>query len=166
MKIIEQTYTRLALRESAGCLWLLGFFFIAVAGTFVAGLSGLFTNLHELSELEKLGAWVVSLSGVATGIWIIYTHPGVVVNFDKSTSIATINRKGLLKNETETYKLGEIEDVMLDKTIDSEGDPFYRIALKLKTEKLVILFSTGLHDREGQQKKADLIKSFLKSGHL
>lgn len=163
MKVIEQTHTRLLLRDTAGCIWLLGFFFIAVAGTFVAGLSGFFTNLNEVNELEKLGVWVVSLSGVAAGIWIIYTHPGVVVNFDKSTSIATINRKALLKNETETYRLDEISDVVLDETVDSEGDPFYKIALKLNAEKLVILFSTGLHDKESQLKKVNLIKMFLRT---
>ena len=162
MKIVEQTSTRLLLRESAGCLWLLGFFFIAIAGTFVAGLSGLFTNLHELSELEKLGAWFVSLSGVAAGVWIIYTHPGVYVRFDKSNNTVIINRTGLMKNETETYKLTEITDVVLDETIDSEGDPFYKVTLKLKDDKLILLFSTGLHDKESQQKKVDLIKNFLK----
>ena len=56
-----------------------------------------------------------------------------------------------MKNETETYKLNDIADVVLDKTVDSEGDPYYRIALKLKTEKQVLLFSTGLHNEESQQ---------------
>jgi hypothetical protein len=163
MKILEHTSTIFTLRESAGCLWLLGFFFIAIAGTFVAGLLGLFTNLDELNELEKLGAWVISLSGVAAGVWVIYTHPGVYVSFDKSTNSATIKRKGFLKNETETHRLSEIEDVVLNESVDSEGDPFYRIAIKLKRGRQVILFSTGLNDKEGQQNKADLIKSFLRN---
>lgn len=161
MKILEQTSTKLTLRDTAGCIWMLGFFFIAVAGIFVAGLSGVFTNLNEANELERLGAWIFSLAGVSVGVWIIYTHPGVHVSFDKNTNSVTINRRGLMKNETETYKLNDIADVVLDKTVDSEGDPYYRIALKLKAEKQVLLFSTGLHNEESQQKNADLIKSFL-----
>jgi hypothetical protein len=162
MKIIEHSSQKLTLRDSTGCLWLFGFFFIAIAGTFVIGLRGMFYNLNEVNELEKLGAWIVSLSGVAAGIWIIYSHPGVYTRFDKSTNSLTVNRKGLMKNVTETYRLSEIKDVVLDETVDSEGDPFYRIALKLNRNKRVLLFSTGLHDKETQQKNVELINEFLK----
>jgi hypothetical protein len=163
MKITEQTPTKLTIKDSAGCIWLLGFFFLAVAGTFVIGLMGMFYNLNEVTELEKLGAWIVSLSGVAAGVWIIYSHPGVNAVFDKSTNSLTINRKGLMKNITETYRLSEIENIILDETADSDGDPFYRIALILNRDKQVFLFSTGLHDKETQQKNVELIKGFLHS---
>jgi hypothetical protein len=162
VKIIENTSKKLSIRDTAGCIWLLGFFFIVIAGTFILGLSGLFTNLNEVTELEKLGAWVISLSGVAAGLWIIYSHPGVYARFDKSTNSLTVNRKGLMKNVTETYRLSEIKDVVLDETVDSDGDPFYRIALKLNRDKRVLLFSTGLHDKETQQKNVELINEFLK----
>jgi hypothetical protein len=166
MKIIEHTSRKLILRDTAGCIWLLGFFFLAIAGTFVVGLMGAFTNLNELSELEKLLGWFISLSGVAAGVWIIYSHPGVYARFDKSTNSLTINRKGLMKNVTENYRLSEIKDVVLDETTDSEGDPFYRIALKLNRDKQVLLFSTGLHDKETQQKNVDVIKNFLRNNPL
>jgi hypothetical protein len=165
MRIIEHTSRKLVLRDSAGCIWLLGFFFLAVAGTFVIGLMGTFYNLNEVTELEKLGAWIVSLSGVAAGIWIIYSHPGVYARFDKSTNSLTINRKGLMKNVTENYRLSEIKDVVLDETTDPDGDPFYRIALKLNRDKQVLLFSTGLHHKETQQKNIDLIKGFLRNNY-
>lgn len=152
MKIIEHTLRQLTLRDSAGCLWLLGFFFIAISGIIVAGLAGLFYNLHEASELEKFGAWVISLSGLAAGFWVIYNHQGVYARFDKSTNSLSINRKGLLKNMNETYRLSEITHVLLDEITDSEGDPFYRIALIINRDKQVFLFSTGLHDKETQQK--------------
>ncbi len=163
MKITEHTSTRLTIKDSAGCIWLLGFFFLAIAGTFVLGLSGLFTNLNELTELEKLGAWIISLSGVAAGIWIIYSHPGIFITFDKSIDAVTINRRGLLKDETETYKLSEIEDVVVDESVDSEGDPFYRVAIALKDKRQINLSSIGGHDRDTQQKNADTIKSFIKN---
>jgi len=165
MKITEHTTTKLTIKDSAGCLWLLGFFFLAVAGTFVIGLMGMFYNLNEVTELEKLGAWIVSLSGVAAGIWIIYSHPGIYITFDKSINAVTINRRGLLKDETETYKLSEIEDIVINESVDSEGDPFFRIAFALKDKRQINLSSTGGHDRDTQQKSADSIKSFLKSNH-
>ncbi len=162
MKIIEHTPRKLTLRDSTGCLWLFGFFFVAIAGTFIVGLMGAATNLYALNDFERIAIWIVSLSGVAAGIWIIYSHPGVYAHVDKSTNSVTINRKGLMRNVTETYRLSEIADVVLDETTDSDGDPFYRIALKLNRDKQVLLFSTGLHDKEGQQKNVELINEFLK----
>ena len=163
MKITEHTSIKLTIKDSAGCIWLLGFFFLAVAGTFVIGLMGMFYNLNEVTELEKLGAWIVSLSGVAAGIWIIYSNPGIYITFDKITDAVTINRRGLLKDETETYKLSEIEDVVIDESVDSEGDPFYRVALKLKDQRQINLSSVGGHDRDTQQKNVDVIKNFLRN---
>lgn len=131
----------------------------------MAGLAGLFYDLHEASELKKLGAWVISLSGLAAGFWVIYNHPGVYARFDKSTNSLSVNRKGLLKNINETYRLSEITDVVLNETTDSEGDPFYRIALIINRNKQVFLFSTGLHNKETQQKNVDLIKNFLQNNY-
>ena len=166
MKIIEPTSRKLILRDTAGCIWLLGLFFLAIAGTFVVGLAGAFTNLYELNVLERTAAWFVSLSGIAVGVWIIYSHPGVYARFDKSTNSLSINRKGLMKNVTETSRLSEIKDVVLDETTDSDGDHFYRIALKLNRDKQVLLFSTGLHNKETQQKNVDIIKNFLQNNPL
>jgi hypothetical protein len=163
MKIIQHTTTILTLRDPAGCIWLLGFFFIAVAGTFVYGLMGAFTNLYELNELERTAAWFIALSGVAAGIWIIYSHPGIYITFDKSEDTITINRKGLMKDETEIHKLSEIEDVIINESVDSDGDPFFKVELVLRDKRQINLSSIGGHDRETQQKNVELIKSFLQN---
>lgn len=163
MKIVEHTSTKLTLRDPAGCIWLLGFFFIAVAGAFVYGLMGAFTNLYELNELERAATWFVSLAGVAAGIWIIYSHPGIYITFDKSEDIVTINRIGLMKDENETYKLGDVEDIIINESVDSDGDPFFKVELVLMDKRHINISSIGGHDRETQQKNVELIKSFLQN---
>jgi len=163
MKILQHTSTKLELRDPAGCIWLLGFFFIAVAGTFVYGLMGAFTNLYELNELERTAAWFISLAGVAVGIWIIYSHPGIYITFDKSDDTFTINKRGLLRNESESCKLSEVEDIIINESVDSEGDPFFKIELLLNNKKRINLSSIGGHDRETQQKNVDLIRGFLQT---
>jgi len=82
MKIIQHTNTNLVLKDSAGCFWLLGLFFVVIAGTFVIGLLGAFYNLYEINELQNAGAWFISLSGLAAGIWLIYSNPGARLIFD------------------------------------------------------------------------------------
>lgn len=150
------------LKDSPGCFWILGLFFVVIAGTFVIGLLGAFYNLNELSELEKAGAWFVSLGGLAGGTWFIYSNPGTRLNFDKSENLLTIQRRGLIKNEIEKYRLNNIEDVTLIESKDTDGDPVYRVELKIKYEKNVSLTELWIHNKEGLQKDIDSIKNFLR----
>ena len=82
MKVIQQTTNNLILKDSAGCFWMLGLFFVVIAGTFIIGLLGAFYNLNEITEPERAGAWFISLSGLAAGIWLIYSNPGARLIFD------------------------------------------------------------------------------------
>lgn len=163
MKILQHTNTNLVLKDSAGCFWMLGLFFVVIAGTFVIGLMGAFTNLHELNELERVGAWFVSLSGLAGGIWLIYTNPGTRLDFDKRGNLLTIQRRGLMRNEIEKYRLNNIEDVIFIESNDTDGDPVYRLELKIKYEKNASLTELWVHNKEGLQNIMDTIKEFLKN---
>jgi hypothetical protein len=163
MKVIQQTTNHLVLKDSAGCFWMLGLFFVVIAGTFVIGLLGAFHNLNELNELEKAGVWFISLGGLAAGIWFIYSNPGTKLNFDKSENLLTIYRRGLMRNEIEKYSLDNIEDIILIESEDSEGDPVYRIELKLKSEKNASLTELWINNKEGLQKTIDTIKDFLRN---
>ena len=142
---------------------MLGLFFVVIAGTFVIGLLGAFYNLNELSELEKAGAWFISLGGLAAGIWFIYSNPGTKLNFDKSEYLLTIQRRGLMRNEIEKYRLDDIADIKLVESEDSEGDPVYRIELQLKGGNKTNLTELWINHKEGLQKNIDTIKEFLVS---
>jgi len=163
MKVIQQTTNNLVLKDSAGCFWMLGLFFVVIAGTFVIGLLGAFHNLNELNELEKIGAWFISLGGLTAGIWFIYTNPGTRLDFNKTKNMLTIRRWGLMKNEIEKHLLDNIEEIMLVESEDSEGDPVYRIELKLKSEKNASLTELWINNKEGLQKTIDTIKNFLRN---
>lgn len=161
MRILQHTNTNLVLKDSAGCFWMLGLFFVVIAGTFVIGLLGAFYNLNELSELEKAGAWFISLCGLAAGIWFIYSNPGTKLIFDKRENLLTIQRRGLMRNEIEKYALDDIEDIILVESEDSEGDPVYRIELHTKSENKTNLTELWINHKEGLQKNIDTIKDFL-----
>lgn len=162
MKIIQHTNSNLVLKDSAGCFWMLGLFFVVVAGTFIIGLLGAFYNLNEVTEIEKAVAWFISLSGFAAGIWFIYSNPGTKLNFDKGENLLTIQRRGLMRNEIEKYSLNDIDDVVLIESEDSEGDPVYRIELQLKEENKTSLTELWINHKEGLQKNIDTIKEFLR----
>lgn len=162
MKIAEQTESELKLTDSAGCFWLFGLFFVIMGGIFILGLLGLFTNLHELSALEKIAAWIIAAGGFSAGVYFIYQNPGSGILFDKNTSTLKITRSGLFRNEIEEYSLNEIRNIVLSQSTDTDGDTVYRIEAELKTGKLVALSLLWMHNREVQEKLVNKIREFLR----
>ena len=161
MKITEHTTTNLKIKDSAGCFWLFGLFFIVVAGFFVIGLMGAFNNLNELNQLEQAAAWVIALSGVAAGVWIIYSNPAIRVSFDKRENLVTIIRRSLMRNEAESYPLNEVINIEIKESKDDEGDPIFSVEMKLKRGRSVSLTKTWLRNKEDLQKVVDEIDDFL-----
>ena len=161
MKITQHTTTNLTIKDSAGCLWLFGLFFVLVAGTSVIGLMGTFNNLHELNQLEQAAAWFVSLAGVAAGVWIIYSNPAIKTDFDKREDKVLIKRIGLMRTETEHYPLKEIKDIVLNEFKDDDGDPIFSVDMKLISGKTTALTKTWLRNKKELQKVIDEIKEFL-----
>ncbi len=161
MKITEHTDTKLITKDSAGCLWLFGLFFVVVSGMFVVGLMGAFTNLHELNELERAVAWIAALAGITAGIWIIYTSPVITVKFDKTDDTVIIIWRGLMKNEKEKYSLKEVKEILLNESKDDEGDLMYSVEIKLLSGKKIGLTKMWLRNKEELQKTIEEIKSFL-----
>lgn len=161
MKITQHTTTNLIVKDSAGCLWLFGLFFVVVAGTFVIGLMGAFNNLNELNQLEQTAAWIVSLAGVAAGIWIIYSNPAINTDFDKIENKVLIKRIGLMRTETEHYPLKEIKDIVLNESRDDDDDPIFSVDMKLISGKTTALTKTWLRNKEELEKVVDQIKNFI-----
>lgn len=162
MKIAEQNSTELKLTDSAGCFWIFGSFFVIMGGIFISGLLGMFHNLDELSNLEKLGSWIISLGGFLAGVYLIYQNPGSGILFDKGNNKLIITRTGLFRNQKEEYGLNEIKDIVLTKSTDTDGDPVYRVEAELKTGKLIPLSILWLQNKEMMEDKIKTIRDFLK----
>lgn len=161
MKIIDYTNTSLTVKDSSGCLWIFGLFFVFVSGTFIVGLMGGFHNLNELNQLEQTAIWFVALAGVAIGIWVIYSNLSIKVIFDRREGKVTIKRRSFMRNEIETYPLNEITDVEIKETKDDEGYQMYYVEMKLRNSKPVLLTKTWLRDKKALQKTVGEIKDFI-----
>jgi len=161
MKITQHTTTNLIVKDSAGCLWLFGLFFVVVAGTFVIGLMGAFNNLNELNQLEQAAVWFISLEGVAAGVWFIYSNPVIKADFDKRGDRVLIKRIGLMSTETEQYPLKEIIDIIINESKDDDGDPIFSVDMKFISGKTTSLTKTWLRNKEELQKVVDEIKDFI-----
>lgn len=162
MKIKEHTFSGLTLKDSAGCFWLVGLFIAVIAGIFLIGLMGLFSNLQEFEDWELIAAWIVSLGGFTAGVWFVYSTPGTTVSFNKNTGTVSINRRGLMRNESESYRLDEIIDITIEESKDSDGDPVYRTELKLGTQKAVPLSMIWINNKPVQEENLLVIREFLR----
>lgn len=161
MKIVEQSHTDLKLTDPAGCFWLFGLFFLIVSEIFIAGLLGLFSNLDELSNPEKAAAWFVSVGVFSAGLYFIYQNPGSAVHFDKINLTFKIIRSGLFKNVRETFNLLDIDKIYLNESTDTDGDPVYKLEVKLKTGESKPLSVLWINNKEYLQNTADKINDFL-----
>lgn len=161
MKITEHTTTNLKVKDSAGCFWVFGLFFVVVAGFFVIGLMGAFNNLSEITKIEQAAAWFISLAGVAAGIWIIYTNPAIKTDFDKRAGIVKINKRRFIKSENENYPLSDIKDVVIKESKDDEGDPIFSVEMILFNNKTATITKTWLRDKEELERISKQIKNFL-----
>ena len=161
MKVTQHTTTNLITKDSAGCFWLFGLFFVVVAGTFVIGLMGAFNNLNELNQLEQTAVWIISLAGVAAGFWIIYSNPVIRADFDKREGVVKIRRKGLMRNETEIYPLSDIKEVKTKESKDDEGYAIFSAEIILADNSPIALTKKWLRNKEELQKVVTDIKKFL-----
>jgi hypothetical protein len=161
MKITQHTTTNLIVKDSSGCFWLFGLFFVVIAGTFVIGLMGAFNNLNELGQLEQTAAWIISLSGVAAGIWIIYSNPAIKTDFDKREDAVRISRRSFMKNENEQYPLKEIYDIVINESTDDEGLPIFSVDMKLNSGTSIPLTKTWLRNKKDLEENIKQIKDFL-----
>jgi hypothetical protein len=161
MKITQHSTTNLIVKDSAGCLWLFGLFFVVIAGTFVIGLMGAFNNLNELNQLEQTAAWIVSLAGVVAGIWVIYSNPAIKTDFDKREGVVKIIKRGFMKNEIENYPLTEIIDIIINESTDDEGSPIFSVEIKLMSGKKASITKVWLRNKEDLEKNIVKIKDFV-----
>jgi hypothetical protein len=161
MNLKEDNISRLVLKETAGCIWLFGLFFVVISLTVIIGLLGMFSNLNETSVLEKAAVLFISLAALAAGLWIIYINPVIYLCINKSENDITIKRRGFLRNEQEKFYLTKIAGINLVESNDTDGDTVYNIEIKLKDGKKRLITNSGPHNKEVLLATLNKIKNFL-----
>lgn len=142
----EQTGNELVVRETPGCLWIFGLFFVFVGGMFVYGSLGGFVDYasHELWMLAL--ALLMGLIGVAAGIWIIYGAPITKLVINRIENTVLMTRYGLFGRRESFYALAEIERFCLIEEKDDEGNDIWFLGMKLTNEETIKISSHASHD--------------------
>jgi len=142
---VEQTQNELIIRETPGCLWIVGLFFAFVGGVFVYGAIGGFADYARQSPWMLAIAFIMGSIGVGCGIWIIYNAPITKIVIDRIENTVLMSRFGLLTRKDWLYDFDEIEVFCLLEDRDSEGDPIWYFALKINDDEIVRITSLASH---------------------
>lgn len=143
---IENGDNLMVIRETPGCIWFVGLFFLLICGMFLFGASGGFSNWRELKHWEISVAIAMSLSGIAVGIWMIQSAPVTKVFIDRRNLQVSVVRRALFGRSSKTYEFDEIAHFFVHEDVDDEGDPIYSLAFRLTDEEVVKINSMPLHD--------------------
>ena len=128
---LTHTPDHLTVRDSPGCFWILGVFFIAVSSVFVLAPLGLFVNAAEVAPLERILAFAMGCIGVGVGIYILDSSPLSRATFDRQR--VEIKRSGLFRRSTASYPLADIASLDIAESRDSDGDLTYQLHLTLRS---------------------------------
>jgi hypothetical protein len=148
-----------AFRDSPGCFWLFGGFFLLLGG--LAILASVSSADTGRSSWEVLAGMALGISAVAAGAYLIYDAPVSRVTADRRRGTLMLRRQGLLRRQRQTFPLSSVRDVYVIEGKDIDGDPVFssRIALADGTE--VPLTLLWLHDRRTIEQAATRLKQFV-----
>ena len=159
--VVDVTRDRLVVRATAGCAPLLGLFFLAVGGAFFYGLSGGFTNLHEIGPLELSVAWVLTMIAAMTGLWVLHTSRGHRAVLDATRRTVVIERRAPFHTARERIRMAEVREAQVTVERDSDGDRVYGLVLVLQGGRRASLSPQFYPDRPPCDRAAAEINRFL-----
>ncbi len=145
MKIVEQTQTKLVLREFP---WTAAWFAI-------------FWLVINISGLLVSGLNIIGILFVVIGFVPLFISGGIMTcTFDKSLNSIILKRQMLLKTKTIERSIEAISGITLEVMSRDNGE-LYRVSIMLNSGKCVPLTSVYTSDLKGKEKTAEGIATFL-----
>lgn len=157
----QQNGNELIIRETPGCVWIVGLLFAFVGGAFVYGALG------GLTDYERHAPWMLSLAfimgsiAVGCGVWIIYQAPITRIVIDRFENSLLMTRYGLFGKQITAFDFAEIERFILIEEKDNEGDLVWALGMKLVNEETIKISSLASHDERFKSNFVFQINEFM-----
>jgi hypothetical protein len=145
MRIIREG-GQITLRDQVAPYWALGLFLLAGGVLAMAAPLGLATNAGELEPWERLTSLGVGVGVTAGALWWLAQNPATEVRLDLTRRLLTVVRSGLLGRKVRRLSFDELKAVELVEGADSDGDPMWRPAARLRGGELILLSELWNHD--------------------
>ncbi len=152
---------RLILRDSPGCFYLVGLFFIALGALTVGVAIGSASDPAVGPIGSRTLVFALGMSAIASGLYVIYDSPGSRVIVDSDALTLMIYRRGLLRKERSNYLFSEIQDIYLVDKEDVDGAPVFSLRMRLVEGKEVALTNLWVRNRKRLEEDASRLKMLI-----
>jgi hypothetical protein len=146
-------------RDSPGCFWLFGGFFLLVGGLAILASASSTGTGYPLWQV--LGGIALGVSAVAAGVYLIYDSPVSQVTADRRKGTLILRRQGLLRRQRQVLPLSSVRDVYVIEGKDIDGDPVFSSRIALADGVEVPLTLIWLNDRRSIEDAAHRLKQFI-----
>lgn len=140
------------MRDQAAPYWALGLFLLAGGLLCLAMTLGLAPNAGALKQWERVASLLVGLGVCAGALWWLARNPTTRVELDLTRRTLRLVRTGILGRKLRQLGFNQLEGVELQRGADSEGDPVWRPAVRLRGGELLPLSRLWDHDEAGLRK--------------
>jgi hypothetical protein len=145
MRIIREG-GQITLRDRVAPYWALGFFLLAGGAMAIAMPLGLATDAGELEPWERLASLAIGVGVAAGALWWLGQNPATEIRLDLTRRLLTLMRSGVLGRREQRISFTDLESVELVEGKDSDGDPIWRPAARLRSGEMVLLSHLWSHD--------------------
>jgi hypothetical protein len=157
---IERHGTALLVRDTPGCFWLFGLWFVA-GGAFAIALPFIATNAGELAWWERALAALIGLAVLAGGLYVIGEAPAVRAELDPAADRGVVTTRALWRRERAEFRCSDVVFVELKEERDSDGDPLFQLRCRLRDGRVLPLQSRPAYGREAAAARQAQLREFL-----
>jgi hypothetical protein len=160
MRLIERD-TSIELRDTPGCLWLLGAWFVA-GGAFAIAMPFIATNRHELGWGAKSVVILIGLGVLAGGAYTVASTRWFRLRLDPVTRRAVLERGRLLRGrETVSFAFDDVRSVEARPGRDSDGDPVFELRIWLRSGQFLVPHGQPLRGEDHARAQAERLRAAL-----
>ena len=135
------------LRDRPAPYWALGLFLLAGGVLSIAMPLGLATNAGELERWEALASIGVGIGVAAGALFWLSQNPATEIRLDLTRRRLTLVRLGLRGRQLRQLPFDELVSLELVEGSDSDGDPIWRPAARLRNGEMLLLSELWSHDQ-------------------
>jgi len=159
---IKQTSESLSLRYAPVGMWILGVFLAVVGVIILYGSLAGFVNLPATSTWLKPAFFIMSFPVMWMGFRMFVWHPLLTTTISRRLQNVTVVRNSFYKKHEDSFNFNQIRSFGAKETIDNDGQPDWRLELRLQNNTTVILSTIYEPSHQKIDKVAATANDFLR----
>ena len=164
MRLIERG-TSIEVRDTPGCLWLLGVWFVA-GGVLAMVMPFIATNRDALGWGAKAVVIAIGLGVLAGGVYTLASTPWIRLRLDPMSRRAVLERGGPFGGrETVPFAFADVRSIEARPGRDSDGDPVWELRIWLHSGQFLVPHGQPLRGEDHARAQAERLRAAFGVGN-